>query len=203
MNIEESQEYFDRVFHFHRAMAILRGADEDAAVVLSRLAWDAGLAMVEVPLQSPQSERALRAAVAEATRRSNWAGVGAGTITSVELVEKASAAGAAFTVSPGFDPAVLARSLELSMPHLPGVATPTEVQSAMKIGARWLKAFPADALGEAWFSDMRGPFPNVRFLATGGVTAKNALRFLNAGAAAVSFGSSFAALTRRELDAVR
>lgn len=201
MNIEESQQFFDRAFRLHRAMAILRGADEEAAVVLSRLAWDAGLAMVEVPLQSPQSERALRTAVAEATRRSNWAG--AGTIISVELVEKAGAAGAAFTVSPGFDPAVLARSLELGMPHLPGVATPTEVQSAMKIGARWLKAFPADALGEAWFSDMRGPFPNVRFLATGGVTAKNALRFLSAGAAAVSFGSSFAALTRPELDAVR
>jgi len=203
VNIEESQEFFDRAFRLHRAMAIFRGADEEAVAVLSRRAWTAGLVLVEVPLQSPQSERALRTAVAEATRYSAWAGVGAGTITSVELVEKAGAAGAAFTVAPGFDPEVLTRSLELGMPHLPGVATPTEVQSAMKIGARWLKAFPADALGEAWFSGMRAPFPTVRFLATGGVTGENALRFLDAGAAAVSFGSSFAALTGPELDAVR
>lgn len=203
MDIEESQDFFDRAFRLHRAMAIFRGADEESVVVLSCRAWTAGLAMVEVPLQSRQSDRALRAAVAEASRRGAEAGVGAGTITSVELVEMSSAAGAVFTVSPGFDPDVLTRSLELGMPHLPGVATPTEVQSAMKLGVRWLKAFPAAALGEAWFSGMRGPFPTARFVATGGVTGENAARFLGAGAAAVSFGSSFEALTVSELDAVR
>lgn len=201
MNIEDSQKFFDRAFRVHRAMAILRGVDDQAGAALSRRAWDTGLALVEVPLQSRQSERALRTVVAEATRHDNWAG--AGTIISLELVEKANSAGASFTVAPGFDSVVLGRSLELGMPHLPGVATPTEIQTAMALGARWLKAFPADALGEAWFSDMRGPFPDVRFVATGGVTTKNALRFLDAGAAAVSFGSSFAALTRHELDAVR
>ena len=66
MNIEESQGYFDRGFGKRRAMAILRGTDEETTVSLSRRAWDAGLAMVEVPLQSAESERALRAATAEA-----------------------------------------------------------------------------------------------------------------------------------------
>lgn len=201
MNTEQSQQYFDRGFRSRRVMAILRGADEETTVELARRAWTAGLAMVEVPLQSPQSERALRAAVAEAGRRGDV--VGAGTITSVEVVVQAGTAGAGFTVAPGFDPVVLARSLELGMPHLPGVATPTEVQSAMRTGVRWMKAFPADALGVAWFASMRGPFPRARFLATGGVTAQNAVLFLEAGAAAVALGSSFAELSPDQLDAIR
>jgi 2-keto-3-deoxy-6-phosphogluconate aldolase len=200
MNIEQSQEFFDHAFGRHRAMAILRGIDEQQTMVLSQRAWDAGLALVEVPLQSPQSERALVAAVAGATRTADF--VGAGTIVSVDLVERAHNTGAIFTVAPGFDLEVLTRSLELGMPHLPGIATPTEVQKAMKAGLHWLKAFPADALGAAWFSAMKGPFPHARFVATGGVSAINARKFLSAGAAAVSFGSSFAAISLHDLGAV-
>jgi len=200
MNIEESQVYFDNGFGRRRAMAILRGSDETTTVSLSRRAWDAGLAMVEVPLQSAQSERSLRAAVAEAESRGEIAG--AGTIVSIELVERAKEAGAAFTVAPGFDPLVFARSLELGMPHLPGVSTPTEVQAAIRMGARWLKAFPANALGLAWFSGMTGPFPDIRLVATGGITAENATQFLEAGAKAVSLGSSFALFTPEELAAI-
>jgi 2-dehydro-3-deoxyphosphogluconate aldolase/(4S)-4-hydroxy-2-oxoglutarate aldolase len=201
MNIEQSQAYFERGFRDRRVMVILRGADAETTAALSRRAWDAGLAMVEVPLQSVQSELALRAAVKEARNRGEI--VGAGTITSVELAEQAADAGAAFTVAPGFDPAVLARSLELGMPHLPGVATPTEVQTAMNRGVRWLKAFPADALGLSWIAGMMGPFPDARFVATGGVTAQNAVSFLDAGASAVSLGSSFAGLSPAEVDAIR
>lgn len=201
MIVEHSQEYFDRGFRDRRVMAILRGTSVETTVALCRRAFDAGLAMVEVPLQSRQSELALRAAVAEAGRRS--AIVGAGTITSRELVDRAAQAGAAFTVAPGFDPDVLARSLELDLPHLPGVATATEIQVAMKVGVRWLKAFPADALGMAWFTGMRGPFPQAHFVATGGVGAHNATQFLEKGAAAVSLGASFAKLTPGELEAIR
>ena len=201
MLVEQSQEYFDRGFRDRRVMAILRGASVETTAELCRRAFDAGLAMVEVPLQSPQSELALRAAVAEAGRRATI--VGAGTITSRELVDRAAQAGATFTVAPGFDPDVLARSLELDLPHLPGVATPTEVQAAMRMGVRWLKVFPADALGMAWFTGMRGPFPQANFVATGGVGAHNATDFLEAGAAAVSLGASFADLTTAELGAIR
>jgi 2-dehydro-3-deoxyphosphogluconate aldolase / (4S)-4-hydroxy-2-oxoglutarate aldolase len=117
--------------------------------------------------------------------------VGAGTVTSVALVNAVAAAGAAFTVAPGFHPEVVEASRAAQLPHLPGVATATEVQSAGAAGCRWQKAFPASVLGVPWIRAMRGPFPDVRFVATGGIDTANAPEFLAAGAA-VSLGSAFA-----------
>jgi Entner-Doudoroff aldolase len=104
--------------------------------------------------------------------------------------------GAVFTVSPGFDEEVAAYSLENGLPHLPGVATATEIQAALRQGFGWLKAFPAAELGPAWFRAMCGPFPRVRFVATGGITPDSFQTYLDAGAAAVSFGSAVESLSR-------
>jgi 2-dehydro-3-deoxyphosphogluconate aldolase/(4S)-4-hydroxy-2-oxoglutarate aldolase len=76
------------------------------------------------------------------------------------------------------------------MPHLPGVATASEIQRALAAGFVWLKAFPATALGPAWFRAMRGPFPTVRLVATGGIDAHNAQEYLSAGALVVAVGSA-------------
>ncbi|MFD0490699.1 bifunctional 4-hydroxy-2-oxoglutarate aldolase/2-dehydro-3-deoxy-phosphogluconate aldolase [Saccharopolyspora spinosporotrichia] len=94
--------------------------------------------------------------------------VGAGTVVGVEQLRTATELGAAFTVAPGLDPE-LVRASEL--PHLPGVATPSEVQHARKLGLTWVKAFPATVLGTGWFAAIRGPFPGMRFTATGGMNA--------------------------------
>jgi 2-keto-3-deoxy-6-phosphogluconate aldolase len=77
------------------------------------------------------------------------------------------------------------------LPHLPGVATATEAHRALRLGLAWQKVFPAAVLGTGWIAAMRAPFPDVRFVATGGVDAANAEAFLQAGATAVAFGSSF------------
>ncbi|WP_345762101.1 bifunctional 4-hydroxy-2-oxoglutarate aldolase/2-dehydro-3-deoxy-phosphogluconate aldolase [Diaminobutyricibacter sp. McL0608] len=178
-------------------MVILRGFDVPTTIELCHQAWDAGIRLVEIPLQNEESERALRAACAEAA--SNGLDVGAGTIVSTELADRAAAAGAAFTVAPGTDRDVLASSVGLGLPHLPGVGTASEVQALDAIGIRWVKAFPADALGPAWVKGILGPFPSARIVATGGIDGDNADAFLTAGAAAVSLGSSFAKLDRERL----
>jgi 2-dehydro-3-deoxyphosphogluconate aldolase / (4S)-4-hydroxy-2-oxoglutarate aldolase len=172
------------------AMAILRGHGVERTVDLCRRAWDLGIALVEVPVQSAEDLEALREAVRAG--RSIGRPVGAGTVISAELVAQVAEAGAAFTVAPGLDERVLAASAEAGLPHLPGVATAGEIQQALRHGAVWQKAFPASVLGPDWFSAMRGPFPHVRLVATGGVDAGNAAAFLTAGAAAVSLGSAFA-----------
>ena len=82
--------------------------------------------------------------------------------------------------------------------HLPGVATPSEIQQALRHGATWLKAFPATVLGTGWFAAMRGPFPEVNLVATGGVSAHNAADYLAAGARAVAVGSALADETQWE-----
>ena len=101
-------------------------------------------------------------------------------------------AGAAFTVAPGFDAQVMAASEAAGLPHLPGVATPSDVQGVLKAGGHWVKAFPATALGTEWFRAMRGPFPDVRIVATGGMDAHNAREYLDAGARMVAVGSALA-----------
>jgi 2-dehydro-3-deoxyphosphogluconate aldolase / (4S)-4-hydroxy-2-oxoglutarate aldolase len=146
--------------------------------------------VLEVPIGSPDAVPALKAAVDAAKERGLR--VGAGTVITADQVRAAAEVGAQYTVAPGFDPLVLAASLAAGLPHLSGVGTATEVQRAYLAGCRWLKAFPAAALGPAWISGLRGPFPDVNFVATGGLKVADASTFLAAGARVVALGAALA-----------
>jgi 2-dehydro-3-deoxyphosphogluconate aldolase/(4S)-4-hydroxy-2-oxoglutarate aldolase len=178
---------FEEIFT-GRVMAILRGLPPEETVRLARVAWDLGIESVEIPIGLPAQVPALVAAVAAGREVGRL--VGAGTVVTVEQVAAAHAAGAAYTVAPSFDEEVLRASAEAGLPHLPGVATPTELRRAMMSGCRWVKAFPASSLGPSWFRDVRGPFPHVKLVATGGITAQTARLFLDAGASVVAVGSA-------------
>ncbi|MFI9024209.1 bifunctional 4-hydroxy-2-oxoglutarate aldolase/2-dehydro-3-deoxy-phosphogluconate aldolase [Streptomyces sp. NPDC053560] len=187
---DTSGQLFQEAFEALPLMAILRGFDVERTVAVSHRARDIGIRLVEVPVQNDTAVAALRAA-AEAGRE-RGAVVGAGTVTTVERVALAARAGARFTVAPGFSREVAEASLAAGLPHLPGVATASEIQQAEALGLTWLKAFPATDLGPSWITSMRGPFPEARFVATGGINLANAEEFLGAGAAAVSLGSVLA-----------
>lgn len=180
----------DLIFGASPVMAILRGFGPERTVELAQRAWDLGLVCVEVPVQDDRDAEALRATAEAGAARGMT--VGAGTIITPEQVDRVAALGAGFTVSPGFDPEVVRASLAAGLPALPGVATATDVQLAVRFGLTWLKAFPASVLTPAWFTAMRGPFPQVRFCATGGIDATNAQTFLDAGARLVAVGSALA-----------
>ncbi|MDP3952773.1 bifunctional 4-hydroxy-2-oxoglutarate aldolase/2-dehydro-3-deoxy-phosphogluconate aldolase [Microbacterium sp.] len=169
-------------------MAILRGMGAERTLAVATAAWDLGITSVEVPVQTPADVEALRV-LAEAAKERGLT-VGAGTVVSVEHVRQAAEAGASFTVSPGFDLEVVQASHDAGMPALPGVATATDVQIAMKSGLTWLKAFPASLLTPAWFKAMSGPFPQAHFVATGGMDSTNAAQFLDAGVRVVAVGSA-------------
>ncbi|SHN34434.1 bifunctional 4-hydroxy-2-oxoglutarate aldolase/2-dehydro-3-deoxy-phosphogluconate aldolase [Cryptosporangium aurantiacum] len=179
---------FDEIFGEARIMAILRGLPPDETVALAERLWDAGVTVLEVPLASPHGLDALRATAVAATARNRT--IGAGTVLTPDQVRAAADAGARYTVAPGLDLTVLAAALHAGLPHLPGVATATEVATATAAGCRWLKAFPAGALGPGWISALRGPFPDVRFVATGGLSATDVPTFLAAGASVVALGSA-------------
>lgn len=183
-------DLFQDSFETVPLMAILRGFGVERTVEVSRRAWDAGIRLVEVPVQNDTAVAALRAAARAGAERG--AVVGAGTVTTVERVELAAEAGAKFTVAPGFCREVAEASLAAGLPHLPGVATASEIQQAEALGLTWLKAFPAAELGSSWIRSMAGPFPLARFVATGGMHLGNTKEFLDAGAAAVSLGSALA-----------
>ncbi|MGH8876408.1 MAG: bifunctional 4-hydroxy-2-oxoglutarate aldolase/2-dehydro-3-deoxy-phosphogluconate aldolase [Stackebrandtia sp.] len=179
---------FENLFGDHRVMVILRGRPVGETVTLANTAWDAGVNLVEVPIGEPGQEEALAAAVTAGAARGKT--VGAGTVVSAAQVRVAATAGAAYTVAPGLDAAVAEASVNAGMPHLPGVATASEVQRALAVGCDWVKAFPAASLGPGWFSAMLGPFPHLRLVATGGVTVESAPGFLAAGSTVVALGSA-------------
>jgi 2-dehydro-3-deoxyphosphogluconate aldolase/(4S)-4-hydroxy-2-oxoglutarate aldolase len=105
--------------------------------------------------------------------------VGAGTVLDVGQAERAVEAGARFIVSPGFDDEVVRRCQELSVPVLPGVATATEIQRARRAGLRVVKFFPAETLGGVGALDaLSAPFPDMRFIPTGGISPGNLQPYL-------------------------
>jgi 2-dehydro-3-deoxyphosphogluconate aldolase/(4S)-4-hydroxy-2-oxoglutarate aldolase len=184
----DTAAWFDETFATLPLMAILRGTGVDRAVRLATTAWDLGIDSVEVTLQTDEDLEALR----EVARLGDARGkiVGAGTIVTPRQIPLAIAAGARYLVSPGLDPRVVLAAAEQGIPMLPGVSTPSEVQIACGLGLTWMKAFPAQWLGTEWFRHIRGPFPQVRFVATGGLDAGNAQSFLDAGVRVAAVGSA-------------
>ena len=133
-----------------------------------------GLPVAEVTFRTEASIRALRALAADSDLL-----VGAGTVIRAQQVDIARDAGARFVVTPGFSQRVIERCRELGMPVIPGVSTATEVIAALDHGCELLKFFPAEASGgAATIRALQGPFPHVRFIPTGGVSAASAPVYL-------------------------
>lgn len=148
---------------------------EADAVPLARALVEGGVRVLEVTLRTPAALGCI-AAIARAVPQ---AVVGAGTVRSAADVRAAQAAGAAFAVSPGYTAEVGAACREAGLPLLPGVATASEVMAAGADGHRFLKLFPATAVGGLpLLKALAGPFPDVAFCPTGGITAETAPQFL-------------------------
>jgi 2-dehydro-3-deoxyphosphogluconate aldolase/(4S)-4-hydroxy-2-oxoglutarate aldolase len=114
--------------------------------------------------------------------------VGAGTILSIQAAQRALDAGATFLVMPHLDPELVAWAAACGIPALPGCATPTEALAAWRAGAAAIKLFPASVAGPAFVRELRGPFPDIPVVPTGGVTVDSAPAFIAAGAVAVGMG---------------
>jgi 2-dehydro-3-deoxyphosphogluconate aldolase/(4S)-4-hydroxy-2-oxoglutarate aldolase len=144
---------------------------------------------MEITLNEPVAE-ALRAVGALVRAADAFGGlVGAGTVLSVEAAREAVDAGAAFIVMPHIDPAIVRWCVEHGIPCLPGALTPTEVLAAWQAGASAVKLFPASSVGPGYIAQLRGPFPDILVVPTGGVSADDAGTWIAAGAVAVGLGS--------------
>ncbi|MGN5733565.1 bifunctional 4-hydroxy-2-oxoglutarate aldolase/2-dehydro-3-deoxy-phosphogluconate aldolase [Arthrobacter psychrochitiniphilus] len=183
-----SNQFFDQMFVSTPVMAILRGLGTQRTLEVAALAWNVGVTSVEVPIQTTEDLKALKALALAAEDRGLV--VGAGTVLNRTHVEQAKDAGAAFTVSPGVNVDVIQACADAGLAHLPGVATPSEIQAAMSQGLEWVKAFPASVLGVDWLKAMGGPFPGIKIVSTGGMDAHNARSFLLAGARVIAVGSA-------------
>ncbi|MGV9714028.1 bifunctional 4-hydroxy-2-oxoglutarate aldolase/2-dehydro-3-deoxy-phosphogluconate aldolase [Gordonia sp. NPDC003424] len=146
---------------------------------------DSGLHTAEVTFRTPAAAEALSVFA----QRSDLL-VGAGTVRTVEQVDLAHANGAEFVVSPGFSDPVVARCREIDLPVLPGVASATDIHRATEAGCTVLKFFPAEASGGVpAITALTAPFPDVRFVPTGGVGPANLADYLSIPAVGCVGGS--------------
>ena len=118
--------------------------------------------------------------------------VGAGTLVTRAQVAEAAEAGASYLVSPGLDDEVVASMRATGLPAMAGVLTPTEVMMGVRLGVDVMKLFPGSLGGPSYLRSLRGPFPDVPFMPTGGVSADNVGDWLAAGAIAVGAGGELA-----------
>lgn len=142
----------------------------DDAVPLAAALVQGGIPHAEVTFRTPAAAHAIGRMRSEAPQMI----VGAGTVLTVEQADQAVTSGAQFIVSPAFDAAVVDWCEAHSVPIVPGVATPSEINAAWQRGLRTLKLFPAEQLGGvAFVRALRGPFPEAQFVPTGGITPHN------------------------------
>lgn len=169
----------------HRIVPVLVIPDATAAPRLARVLAAGGLPIAEVTLRTATAFEAIRLMASDGACL-----VGAGTVITPAQVEQAKAAGAAFVVSPGLSTAVVAECRALDLPVIPGIASATELQQALDLGLSLVKLFPAQIVGgPAAIQALSGPFPQVSFLPTGGVTAANLGDYLALAAVAAVGGS--------------
>src|SRR3954464_10614212 len=182
---------------------VIRADSADAAIAVVDALAEAGLVIAEITMTVPGAIDAIEAV---SKRFADRVLVGAGTVTDADTARRAVDAGAEFIVSPCLVPEVIDAARRLDAAVLPGALTPTEIFAAHSAGADMVKVFPAQNLGGAsYLRALRGPFPDIPLVPTGGVTLDNIGDFFAAGAAAVGVGSELVskeALARSDFNAV-
>ncbi len=170
-------------------LAVVRGESRAAALEVSAALIEGGVLGIEITFTTPEAPRVIRDLDAE---YGDDILLGAGTVTTCEQVDRAAEAGSTFLVSPGSDPHLLPAMLETGLLVLPGVLTPSEVMLARVLGAPAVKLFPGSSGGPSYLKALRGPFPDVPFVPTGGVSLENVADWFAAGALAVGAGGALA-----------
>ena len=171
-----------------RIAAILRGVTPDEIDGIGDALVEAGVTIIEVPLNSPRPFESIRRLAA---RHGEHALVGAGTVLEANDVARVKDAGGRLMVAPNFDPDVVRAAKAAGLATLPGVMTPSEGFAALKAGAEGLKLFPAEIIPPAVFKAWRAVFPaDTLLLAVGGVGVDNIATYRDAGASGFGIGSA-------------
>ena len=169
-------------------VAILRGVAPDEIDAIGDALVEAGVTVIEVPLNSPQPFDSIRRL---ASRHAHHASIGAGTVLQAADVARVADAGGRLVVAPNFDADVVRAAKSAGLASLPGVMTPSEGFAALKAGADGLKLFPAEIIPPAVFKAWRAVFPaDALLLAVGGVGVDNIRTYAAAGASGYGIGSA-------------
>ena len=176
-----------------KIVAIVRGVYGEDALGLAKALYAGGVELLEVtfdqskPEALEQTSDTIRMLVEELGDKMAF---GAGTVTSLEMLELAKNAGAQFIVSPDTNEEVIKATVAGGMVSMPGALSPTEIVTAYRYGADFVKVFPTANLGASYIKAIRGPINHIRLLAVGGVNEKNIGEFLKAGVNGAGVGGN-------------
>ena len=173
--------------HASRLVAVIRSKTTDDALALAHAAAEGGIKFIEITFSVPGALDVIK----ELTRRGGIH-VGAGTVLAPQQAERAIGVGAEFIVSPSLELNLIGLCHTADVACFPGAATPTEIIAAQRARADLVKIFPADLLGGPYFiRQMQGPYPDVRFMVSGGVGLKNVTDYVQAGVIGICLGSAY------------
>jgi 2-dehydro-3-deoxyphosphogluconate aldolase / (4S)-4-hydroxy-2-oxoglutarate aldolase len=166
----------DKFCRLSPVMPVVTVSDPTTAADLARALVRGGIRVIEVTLRTPVALRAVELIAREVPEIT----VGAGTVLSVADLQSCAEAGAAFAISPGATPALLAAGANGPIPYLPAIATASELMAGLAAGYRCFKFFPAGAAGGiAMLNSFSGPFPEARFCPTGGISQATVKAYLD------------------------
>ncbi|MGN7298099.1 bifunctional 4-hydroxy-2-oxoglutarate aldolase/2-dehydro-3-deoxy-phosphogluconate aldolase [Ferdinandcohnia sp. SAFN-114] len=176
-----------------KIIAIIRGVSEEQIVQTVGALEDGGISLVEVTFDHDKPD------FIESTTKKIWkirerfgdrVLVGAGTVLTEEEVVAAANAGAEYMISPNVNESVIRKTVEFGKVSIPGALTPTEAEFAYRVGADFVKLFPAGDLGINYIKSLLAPLKHIPFLAVGGVNPTNIKEYLNLGISGVGIGGS-------------
>jgi 2-dehydro-3-deoxyphosphogluconate aldolase/(4S)-4-hydroxy-2-oxoglutarate aldolase len=171
---------------------IVRAPSPDDAFRAAEAVFEGGVGIAEITMTVPN---ALRVMEQVAERFGDKVLLGAGTILDPESCRVALLAGAEFIVTPSLETRVIEVARRYSKPCIPGALTPTEVVAAWQAGADMVKIFPCGPVGgPKYIKALKGPFPHIDFVPTGGVNLETTPEFIRAGASAVAVGGELVSL---------
>jgi 2-dehydro-3-deoxyphosphogluconate aldolase / (4S)-4-hydroxy-2-oxoglutarate aldolase len=192
-------------------LAVIRGPSAELTVKMVEALMAGGVSGIEITYSTPNAEEVVRTL---ATKFGEEILLGMGTLMQTDQAECAKKAGARFLVSPVCEPDLVRSMIASGLLTMAGALTPTEVLQAYKLGTDVVKIFPGSLGGPAYLKALKGPFPYIPMMPTGGVSATNVADWFAAGVIAVGAGSelcppklakdgNFAEITKRAADFVQ
>ena len=175
-----------------KIITIVRGVDSDKLIPLVQAMYDGGIRLVECTYDASgkKSDEAVASDIKMlADRFGDRMGIGAGTVMTERQVELTKRAGGSFIISPDTNPDIIKKTLSEGLVSIPGALTPSEVASAHRYGADFIKVFPVDLFGSKYIKTLKAPLSNVKLLAVNGISESNIREYLDAGASGVGVGS--------------
>ena len=187
MNLHTDLNELKNIVNTEKIVAIIRGvALPDIPETIDALIAG-GIKVAEITLNLPDAFDAIAWVV---QNRSEEIMIGAGTVTSVDQVEKVQRAGGKFIVSPDTNIEIIEKTKELGLLSMPGAMTPSEINAAWTHGADYVKLFPAGNMGLGYIKAIKGPLPEIPLLVVGGINLDNLQDYFRAGAVGAGIGGN-------------